>query len=230
MRSAFDIDVHPSMTAFLKLPATETDTYFRMSDVTTPNDSNWSEVQEGTKDNESLPVNKNYTPTYMDLGDEEPIAARLRSRDHPTAVVNTMSEESVPVQVNGWFEKREYDYYPMINKLNADNPDELTTAQAQKSPNWDSKWAPAAMKEFYTLDQNGTGHEVKFEDIPSGEPIFPSKMIFKQKRDPEGDATTEKGRLVVCANWIAGIFASLFAPTFNAKSMKLLFMLSIIFG
>jgi hypothetical protein len=42
--------------------------------------------------------------------------------------------------------------------------------------------------------------------------------------------TSAKARLVVCANWIQGVFKSLFAPTVNEKSMKLLFAIAVIFG
>jgi hypothetical protein len=42
--------------------------------------------------------------------------------------------------------------------------------------------------------------------------------------------TSAKARLVVCANWIQGVFRSLFAPTVNEKSMKLLFAIAVIFG
>jgi hypothetical protein len=80
------------------------------------------------------------------------------------------------------------------------------------------------------LDDNGTGEVINFEDIPKGATIYPSKLILKKKRDAENSFTKAKARLVVCSNLTKSIFATLFAPTANDKSIKLLFAMAMIFS
>jgi hypothetical protein len=81
----------------------------------------------------------------------------------------------------------------------------------------------------YLSDFN-TGTEVSYDDIPPDAVIYPTKFVLKKKRDSLNHFLSAKARLVVCANWVQGVFQSLFAPTVNEKSMKLLFALAVLFG
>jgi hypothetical protein len=91
-------------------------------------------------------------------------------------------------------------------------------------------WQPASDKEFTTIDEMGVYDEIAFEDIPVTEPIYPTKMIFKKKRDSVGNFLSAKARLCVIGNWITQAFSNLFAPTANEKALKLLFAIAVIFG
>lgn len=113
------------------------------------------------------------------------------------------------------------------SSLDTDMP---TLKDAMASDEWLSVWQPACSKEFQTLTDMGVGEVVAYETIPPSEPIHPTKMILKKKRDAAGAMIAAKARLVVIGNWISGVFQSLFAPTVNEKSMKLLFALASIFG
>ena len=105
-----------------------------------------------------------------------------------------------------------------------------TLAQAKNSNEWEHLWKPATEKEMKNLDDNGTGEVVNFEDIPQNATIYPSKLILKKKRDSENSFTSAKARLVVCSNLTKNLFATLFAPTANDKSIKLLFAIAMIFS
>lgn len=100
---------------------------------------------------------------------------------------------------------------------------------AMSSDEWLSLWKPACDKEFATLREMDVGDPISYNDIPSHEPIHPTKMILKLKRDAAGNITSAKARLVVIGNWVSGMFKSIFAPTVNEKSMKLMFALAVIF-
>jgi hypothetical protein len=174
-------------------------------------------------------------PDENDLdSDDEPIAKRLRSEP--------------PVIQSVWYEDPSHEWYcpqdqghslppcfreSYINATMAksavdfDNP---TLKQAKEGDEWVHVWKPACDKEMQTLADFKTGTEVKFADIPPDATIYPSKFVLKKKRDTVGWFLSAKARLVVCANWIAGVFQSLFAPTVNEKSMKLLFAIAVIFG
>ena len=108
-----------------------------------------------------------------------------------------------------------------------DNP---TLAQAQRGTEWESLWKPACDQELATLEDMGTGQRVRYEDIPAGTPVYPTKMDLKKKKDSTGMFMKAKGRLVVLGNLIKDTFVSVFAPTTNEKSLRLLFALSIIFS
>jgi hypothetical protein len=77
-----------------------------------------------------------------------------------------------------------------------------------------------------TLEDFNTGTEVACHEIPPDAAVSPTKFVLKKKKDSLDDFTSAKARLVVCANWVKGVFQSLFAPTVNEKSLKLLFALA----
>ena len=93
-------------------------------------------------------------------------------------------------------------------------------------------WVPAIKEEFQTLSENGTGEEVCFEEIPPNATIYPSKMVLKKKRNSERTFTKAKGRLcaAACVKRFGKLLSSVFAPTVNEKSLKLLFIIAILFG
>jgi hypothetical protein len=111
------------------------------------------------------------------------------------------------------------------------DPDMPTLKQAvNNAAEWVHMWQPASDKEFTTIDEMGVYDEIAFEDIPVTEPIYPTKMIFKKKRDSVGNFLSAKARLCVIGNWITQAFSNLFAPTANEKALKLLFAIAVIFG
>jgi hypothetical protein len=98
--------------------------------------------------------------------------------------------------------------------------------EAIKGDEWDS---PACDIEFTTLFDFQVCEEINFDDIPVGSKIFYSKMMLRKKRDALGVFTSAKAGLVVCANTVAkDLYADVFAPTANEKSMKLLFAIAAI--
>jgi hypothetical protein len=115
---------------------------------------------------------------------------------------------------------------PKSNTGDSDNP---TLKEAIKGDEWDSVWKPACDIEFTTLFDFQVCEEINFDDIPVGSKIFYSKMVLRKKRDALGVFTSAKARLVVCANTVAkDLYADVFAPTANEKSMKLLFAIAAI--
>jgi hypothetical protein len=117
-----------------------------------------------------------------------------------------------------------------VRSEQADPNDMPTLKAAHNGDEWDTVWQPACNKEFTTIDEFGVKDTIAFEDIPKDEPIWPTKMVLKKKRDSTGMFTGAKARLCVIGNWITGVYQSLFAPTVNEKSLKLLFAIAIIFG
>jgi len=110
------------------------------------------------------------------------------------------------------------------------DPDNPTLAEAQNSPEWETIWAPACVAEMDNLAEHDVGDEVTLDQIPPDATIYPTKMGLKKKRDTSGIFTKAKARLCVIGNLFANLFQSLFAPTVNERSVKLIFFLSIIFG
>ena len=101
---------------------------------------------------------------------------------------------------------------------------------AMKSSDWEPMWKPAIDAEMQNLKEHDTYEEIEFADIPPDATIYPTKMDLKQKHSTLGVFTKAKARLVVIGNFVTNVFKSLFAPTVNERSVKLLFLLSIIFG
>lgn len=183
-------------------------------------------------------------PTIPDPTSEtEHISHRLRSRD--IAHVNFLSGESQSTHYSDtddfWQNLYEWEDEPdevHINSVKRVKTEEqadldgedVSTKYAKASDEWDTLWEPAAQDEFKVLADNHTGEEIEFKNIPPDAPILPTKMIFKKKKKSEGTFDKAKARLVVCGNWITSLFISLFAPTVNEKSMKIMFALAIIFG
>jgi hypothetical protein len=183
-------------------------------------------------------------PTIPDSTPEtEHISHRLRSRD--IAHVNFLSGEEQLTHYSDtddfWQELYEWKDEPdevQINSVKkikteeqADHDGEdVSTKYAQESDEWETIWEPAAQAEFTVLKENSTGQEIPYDEIPPDAPILPSKMLFKKKLAADGTFDKAKARLVVCGNWITSLFISLFAPTVNEKSMKIMFALAIVFG
>ena len=131
--------------------------------------------------------------------------------------------------------------HAMINFL-AQIPDETTTlpeptvdnpkyGAAQKGPDYQTCWAPAVELEMTTLRVNNTGTEVPYDDIPPGQPIFPTKIDLKTKRDiVTGKVLSFKARLCVMGNAFTDIFKSLYAPTVKYASIMLLMALAMSLG
>jgi hypothetical protein len=172
-----------------------------------------------------------------DDGDEidEPVSKRLRKVSPPTISV-------------AWYDDPKDQWYcpdhpELLVPLNHDrlyvnatitqlgcDPDNPSLKEAMQGPEWDRLWKPACAQEMKTLEDFGTGTVVNYADIPQSAVIYPTKFVLKKKRDALNVFTSAKARLVVCANWVKGVFRSLFAPTVNEKSMKLLFAIAVIFG
>ena len=110
--------------------------------------------------------------------------------------------------------------------LDLDNP---SLKEAQQSPEWDTVWRAACQDEMDNLYEHDVGDEVTFDQIPTSATIYPTKMHLHKKRDTSGVFTRAKARLVVIGNCFSTVY-SLFAPTVNERSVKLIFFLSIIFG
>jgi hypothetical protein len=66
---------------------------------------------------------------------------------------------------------------------------------------------------------------VQSSDIPQSAVIYPTKFVLKKKRDAVSAFTSVKAGLVVYANWIQGVFRSLFAPTVNENTIAVIFEL-----
>ena len=97
----------------------------------------------------------------------------------------------------------------------------ISLTQAQASPNWD-KYEASITKEYGTLDSLNTGTQVDGASVTGR--ILPTRYVFKIKRDG-----TYKCRLVVLGN-LEIKRESMFSPTANDKSLRLLLALSITHG
>ena len=121
-----------------------------------------------------------------------------------------------------------------INALMADpsllDKDTWTHGEALKSPDYLSFWHPVLLAEMNNLNSHGVGREIRRQDIPKGALIYRTKFHLKKKRNTVGEFTKGKARLVVLFNLIKTGVASFFAPTVNERSVKLLLILSMIFG
>jgi hypothetical protein len=51
-----------------------------------------------------------------------------------------------------------------------------------------------------------TGTEVACHEIPLDAVVYPTKFVLKKKKDSLDNFTSAKARLVVCANWVKGVF------------------------
>ena len=102
---------------------------------------------------------------------------------------------------------------------------------AQKGPDFATCWAPAIEVEMTNLRLNNTGTEVPYDDIPSNQPIYPTKIDLKTKRDiVTGKVLSFKARLCVMGNAFTNIFKSLYAPTVKYASIMLLMALAMSLG
>jgi hypothetical protein len=115
----------------------------------------------------------------------------------------------------------------MIRVRNSDNP---TLSQAMKGDEWDAVWAPAVCAEMEGLEDRNTGTVVEPHEVPIGEAVYPSKMDLHKKKTSEGYFLKAKARLALMSNMVKAVLTSIFAPTTNEKSLKILFALAIIFS
>jgi hypothetical protein len=115
----------------------------------------------------------------------------------------------------------------MIRVRNSDNP---TLSQAMKGDEWDAVWAPAVCAKMEGLEDRNTGTVVEPHEVPIGEAVYPSKMDLHKKKTSEGYFLKAKARLVLMGNMVKAVLTSIFAPTTNEKSLKILFALAIIFS
>ena len=82
------------------------------------------------------------------------------------------------------------------------------------------------MAEIQNLVTHGTGVEVSRAEVTPGAQILPVKVVLKKKRDSEGKVTKYKARLCVLGNLKKKSFESVYSPTANEKSLKLLLSLA----
>lgn len=254
MRSPFDINVHPSLLPLQDLPQdAPLNESILISNIPPSPDPNTWKFESNSRES---PLTSTELTHDDESAHDAPVAHRTRSS------VNSFfyNEDIPPPPENSdfWDDPPDFEvdnvesdddhyskraritqfYIQAVKKAEKTEEqcdldgEDVSLRYAQASAEWDTLWKGAAKAEFLVLKDNGTGHEVAFEDIPKDEPILPSKMIFKKKRavTAEGETIKPKARLVVCANMITQMFASLFAPTVNEKSMKIMFALAVIFG
>ena len=96
-----------------------------------------------------------------------------------------------------------------------------TVKQAMLLPDW-PEYEKAIDKEYTSLDELGTGTEINPTTATSI--ILPTKFVLRKKR-----SGTYKARLVVLGN-LEKRQESMFAPTANEKSLRLLLSLSVNLG
>lgn len=208
----------------------------------TPRDSTAEpELSDNTSQSSSSTSKPEPLPPSQLEPEWEPISSRLRNRD---LLINSSytSYSSYPSDADDiwqdlytWPSETDELCINAIKKTKTEDQadidgEDVSLRYAQQSPEWETLWEPAAKVEFATLAENHTGQEIRYEDIPPNEPILPSKMLFKKKIAADNTFDKAKARLVACGNWMTALFVSLFAPTVNEKSMKLMFALAIIFG
>lgn len=256
--SSFDICVHPSMMPLQGMLPDEEDVSILISDVSTSDSDTWplssggvvTEKKVSPQVSTNIPLEAAATDFFSPV--VEPISHRLRKPNSEAHISFLSSDHNmIPTSVSEdiWINDYEWNkttddstinastesYIHAVKKLKTEEQamhdgEDVSTAFAQASPEWKTIWEPAAKDEFTTLLDNNTGKEIAFEDIPTDAPILPSKMLFKKKQTTTGTFDRAKARLVVCGNWIQVMFLSLFAPTVNEKSMKIMFALAMIFG
>jgi hypothetical protein len=143
---------------------------------------------------------------------DTPAPQRPRREIHPPSRYS----DNEPAWLNG-----------MTRVRTSDNP---TLSQAMKSDEWDAVWAPAVCAEMEGLEDRDTGTVVQPHEVPRSETVYPSKMDLHKKKTSEGLFLKAKARLVLLGNMVKEVLTSIFAPTTNEKSLKLLFALAIIFS
>ena len=72
--------------------------------------------------------------------------------------------------------------------------------EAMKSPDWESKWLPAIMKEIDGLEARGVWKRVPRSQVPRGTIVLPSHLVFDVKYDAAGNYLKHKARLVAQGN------------------------------
>ena len=72
--------------------------------------------------------------------------------------------------------------------------------EAMKSPDWESKWLPAIMKEIDGLEARGVWKRVPRNQVPRGTIVLPSHLVFDVKYDAAGNYLKHKARLVAQGN------------------------------
>lgn len=103
--------------------------------------------------------------------------------------------------------------------------DTPTVGRAMKSPEA-AHWTTAIEAELLNLIKHGTGTVTPRHAIPTGAQILPVKVVLKLKRDTAGRPMKYKARLCVLGNLARKSVASVFAPTANDKSLKILMALA----
>ena len=109
-----------------------------------------------------------------------------------------------------------------MKAVTADMP---TITQAMRSEE-EPQWTQSIVAEIQNLVTHGTGVEVSRAEVTPGAQILPVKVVLKKKRDSEGKVTKYKARLCVLGNLKKKSFESVYSPTANEKSLKLLLSLA----
>lgn len=161
-------------------------------------------------ESEKRPLDDDTTPSLLIQPEPE------SKRPHRDIHVPSRYSDDQPAWLNG-----------MTRVHDSDHP---TLSQAQKGTEWDAVWAPAVRAELEGLEDRNTGTVVQPHEIPPGEIVYPSKIDLLKKKDSTGLLLKAKARLVLLGNMVKSVLTSLFAPTTNEKSLKLLFALAIIFS
>jgi hypothetical protein len=113
-----------------------------------------------------------------------------------------------------------------VRNVSLDTP---TVGRAMKSPEAEH-WTKAIETELLNLIKHGTGTETPRYNIPAGAQILPVKIVLKLKRDTAGNPLKYKARLCILGNLARKSVASVFAPTANDKSLKILMALACRLG
>jgi len=102
-----------------------------------------------------------------------------------------------------------------------DSPTLLKALQSDDAP----EWINALLNELRQLERRNTWSPVS--TVPQSSKVLPCHFILKQKRDPNGNKTQKKARLVVGGNYQpSNTYDEISSPTSRMTSVKILMQLA----
>ena len=120
-------------------------------------------------------------------------STRAHKQDPPPVLVNWANDLDDEVITD------KGDSYYMAFKAGSESPEDPTTLeQALNRPGKEAdEWREAVVKEYKSLKSKSTWKTVKRSSLPKGTKVLGTKLVFKTKRNKNGDIVRRKARLVV---------------------------------